>query len=100
MADISLMHFRREYLSGDMLEHDLLEDPHLQFLVWLEDAMRSGIDDPNAMSLATADKSGKPTARIVLLKDARPEGLVFVTNFESRKGRDLEENPRAAALFF
>jgi len=94
------MQFRKEYLSGELLEKDLLEDPHLQFQEWLEDAIRSGIDDPNAMSLATASSNGMPSVRIVLLKDARPEGLVFLTNYNSRKGNELEDNPYAAALFF
>ncbi len=60
---------------------------------WMEDAMRSGIDDPTAMALATADSSGKPAVRIVLLKDASPEGLVFFSNYESRKGQDLRRKP-------
>ena len=94
------MHFRREYLSGELLEQDLLEDPHLQFLVWMEDAIRSGVDDPNAMALATTGAAGVPAVRIVLLKDARPGGLVFLSNYHSRKGHELNENPNAAALFF
>ena len=100
MDDNSLMHVRREYLRGELLEENLLEDPHRQFRLWLENALRSGIDDPNAMSLATASSEGNPSVRIVLLKDAGPEGLAFFTNYKSRKGDDLEANPRAAALFF
>lgn len=100
MPNTSLMHFRREYLSGELLEQDLLEDPHLQFLVWMEDAIRSGVDDPNAMALATTGAAGMPAVRIVLLKDARPGGLIFLSNYHSRKGQELNENPNAAALFF
>ncbi|MEN8226490.1 MAG: pyridoxal 5'-phosphate synthase, partial [Bacteroidota bacterium] len=100
MPDRSLNAFRREYLNGKLHERDLLEDPFLQFMEWMEDASRSGISEPNAMSLATADISGKPTVRIVLLKDARPDGFVFYTNYESSKARALEENPQASILFF
>jgi pyridoxamine 5'-phosphate oxidase len=100
MLDKSLTEFRREYLSRYLEETDLLEDPYQQFMDWIEDAIRSGISDPTAMSLATADGSGKPTVRIVLLKDARPEGFVFYTNYDSRKGNDLLENPQASIMFF
>ena len=100
MLDKSLMEFRREYLSGDLLETELLEDPYQQFMDWMEDAIRSGISDPTAMSLATADISGRPTVRIVMLKDARPEGYIFYTNYESRKANDLAENPQASIMFF
>lgn len=95
-----LKHFRREYLSAEMNESDMLEDPFRQFMEWLEDATRSGIDDPNAMALATVDGAGRPSVRIVLLKDAREEGFVFYTNYESRKGQELAKNPNAAVMFF
>ncbi|MDT8394518.1 MAG: pyridoxamine 5'-phosphate oxidase [Bacteroidales bacterium] len=95
-----LKHFRREYLSSEMNESDMLEDPFRQFMEWLEDATRSGIDDPNAMALATVDRAGQPSVRMVLLKDAREEGFVFYTNYESRKGQELEQNPNAAIMFF
>lgn len=92
--------FRREYLAGELDEKDMLQEPYYQFMDWLEDAMRSGIDDPTAMALATADTSGYPSVRIVLLKDARPEGIVFFSNYESKKGKDLSVNPNASLLFF
>lgn len=95
-----LKHFRREYLSAEMNESDMLEDPFRQFMEWLEDATRSGIDDPNAMALATVDGAGRPSVRMVLLKDAREEGFVFYTNYESRKGQELAKNPNAAVMFF
>lgn len=100
MVDKFLMEFRREYLSGDLLEENVLESPYQQFMDWMEDAIRSGINDPTAMALATADASGRPSVRIVLLKDARPEGFVFFSNYESRKGNDLDSNPQASVMFF
>ncbi len=100
MPDKKLMQFRREYLAGELLEEDLLGDPHLQFTEWLEDAIRSGIADPTTMALATADGTGKPSLRIVLLKEAREQGLVFFSNYESRKGRELDDNPQVAVMFF
>jgi pyridoxamine 5'-phosphate oxidase len=100
MPDKKLMQFRREYLAGELLEEDLLGDPHLQFTEWLDDAIHSGVDDPTAMALATADLSGKPAVRTVLLKEAREGGLIFFSNYESRKGREIENNPRASVMFF
>ena len=100
MQDKSLREFRREFIAGELNEQDLLESPHLQFMEWMEDAMRSSIIDPNAMSLATADKMGKPSVRIVLLKNASEEGYSFFTNYNSRKGHELEENPHASIMFF
>lgn len=94
------MQYRREYLAGELLEENILTEPYQQFMDWLEDAMRSGIDDPTAMALATADLNGKPAVRIVLLKDAKPEGLVFFSNYESRKGQELKNNAQASVLFF
>jgi len=100
MQDKSLREFRREFIAGELKEQDLLEGPHLQFMEWMEDAMRSSISDPNAMSLATADRMGKPSVRIVLLKNASEEGYSFFTNYNSRKGHELEENPHASIMFF
>ena len=100
MTDIQLQRFRREYLAGELKEEEMLGDPHLQFLEWLDDAVKSGIADPTAMALATADSDGKPGVRIVLLKEARESGLVFYSNYESRKGQELDANPKASVLFF
>lgn len=100
MSEHNLSTYRREYLSGELLEKDVADDPYQQFMDWLDDAIRSGIDDPTAMALATADTIGRPSVRIVLLKDARQEGLVFFTHFNSRKGKELDSNPYAAVTFF
>ncbi len=74
-------------------------DPILLFKRWLEEARASEPDDPTAMALATADAAGRPSARMVLLKDADSAGFVFYTNLESRKGGELRVNPQAALLF-
>jgi pyridoxamine 5'-phosphate oxidase len=84
---------------AELLEHDLDEDPLRQFSRWFEEARRAGVPVPEAMALATASGTGEPSLRMVLLKEADERGLSFVTNYGSRKGRELDENPRAALLF-
>jgi pyridoxamine 5'-phosphate oxidase len=78
---------------------DFLVDPIAQFHRWREEALASGVAMPEAMTLATADADGHPSARTVLLKDAGPDGFRFFTNTESRKGRELAENPYGALVF-
>lgn len=80
-------------------EADLDPDPIKQFQLWFAEAQAVGIPEPTAMILATADREGRPSARTVLLKDVDHRGFVFYTNYESRKGKELEENPRAALVF-
>jgi pyridoxamine 5'-phosphate oxidase len=75
-------------------------DPILHFKNWLENAKQAGLKEPTAMTLATATRSGKPSARMVLLKGVDARGFVFYTNYESRKGRELAENARAALVFY
>jgi pyridoxamine 5'-phosphate oxidase len=77
---------------------DLLDDPIAQFLAWLGEAETAGIALPNAVALATADAEARPSVRHVLLRAADERGFVFYTNHESRKGRQLAENPRAALV--
>ena len=74
-------------------------DPILLFKHWLDEAKAAEPNDPTAMTLATADAAGRPSARMVLLKDADSAGFVFYTNLESRKGGELRVNPQAALLF-
>ena len=74
-------------------------DPYALFAQWLQEAVGKELNDPNAMALATADAEGAPDVRMVLLKDVDPQGFVFYTNLDSRKGRQLADNPRAALLF-
>ena len=91
---------RVDYGRGKLEERDLAPDPIEQFRTWFAEATAAGIAEPNAMTLATADASGVPSARVVLLKVIDPRGLAFFTNYDSRKGRELAENPRAALCFF
>jgi pyridoxamine 5'-phosphate oxidase len=76
------------------------DDPVALFQLWLEEAIRSEINDPEAMALATVDAEGMPDARMVLCKGADARGLVFYSNIESAKGRELAGQPKAAALFY
>jgi pyridoxamine 5'-phosphate oxidase len=96
----SLAELRREYASRALTEADAHADPVQQFTRWFEEALQSQLMDVNAMTLATASRSAEPSARIVLLKGADENGFVFYTNYESAKGRDLTENPRACLLLF
>ena len=97
---MKLEEIRRDYLKGSLDKEHLLNDPVAQFNNWFEDALNSNIPDANAMSLATADAYGKPSARIVLLKGFDKNGFRFFTNFSSRKGAHLEVNNSAALLFY
>jgi len=90
---------REEYLRAGLHERDLSPDPLEQFGSWFDDALKSGVALPNAMTLATATSEGCPSARTVLLKEFDTRGFVFYTNYRSRKGRELAENPRAMLLF-
>ena len=83
-----------------LLEADLRPDPLRQFEIWFADAGAAGIRLPEAMVLATATERGVPSARTVLLKGLDGGGFVFFTNYESRKGRELRENPFAALVFY
>jgi pyridoxamine 5'-phosphate oxidase len=91
---------RREYTRAFLLETDVLPDPIQQFERWFNDATNAAVNEANAMTLATADAGGKPSARVCLLKGFDERGFVFYTNYESRKGRELAENPRAAMCFY
>jgi pyridoxamine 5'-phosphate oxidase len=90
---------RRTYEGQPLKEADLAADPVTQFASWFAEAVDAGLPEPNAMVLATASAGALPTARTVLLKGYDQEGFVFYTNYESRKGRDLSENPRAGLVF-
>jgi pyridoxamine 5'-phosphate oxidase len=97
---LDIARLRKEYTLLGLHREDLLPDPLQQFKVWFEESVRSAGDrEPNAMTLATADRDGHPSARIVLLKGFDERGFVFFTNHESRKGQHLAQNPRAALNF-
>ncbi|HMI63979.1 MAG TPA: pyridoxamine 5'-phosphate oxidase [Puia sp.] len=91
---------RKEYKLQTLAEHDVLKDPIGQFDKWWQEAVRADIDEVNAMTLATASADGMPDARIVLLKGFDTKGFSFFTNYNSSKGHQLLENPRATLVFF
>src|SRR5271168_1597305 len=94
-----LAELRKDYALAGLLEKDLARDPFRQFEKWFQEAEAAKIAEPNAMTLATTTRDGRPSARTVLLKGLDGRGFVFYTNYESRKGRELESNPRATLLF-
>ncbi|MDW7982627.1 MAG: pyridoxamine 5'-phosphate oxidase [Thermomicrobium sp.] len=96
---VRLLH-RWEHQDRPLRRRDLERDPLAQFLRWYREAEEAGLRYPNAMALATATRDGHPAVRMVLLRGVDEHGFVFYTNLESRKGRELEENPRAALLFY
>lgn len=91
---------RTDYKRDALDEAHADPDPIRQFARWWDEALKSEVLEPNAMTLATADEAGRPSVRTVLIKDFDDRGFVFYTNYESRKGRELAANPRAALLFF
>jgi pyridoxamine 5'-phosphate oxidase len=96
---MSLEALRHRWMTRGLSQTDLDRDPFRQFELWFEQAIDSGIAEPNGMSLATVDADGQPWLRTVLLKLYDERGFVFFTNYESRKARQLELNPRVALLF-
>jgi pyridoxamine 5'-phosphate oxidase len=99
-VSIDVAQLRKEYTLRGLHRSDLVSDPFEQFSRWFEESVRwAGDREPNAMTLATANLDGRPSARVVLLKGFDNRGFVFFTNYQSRKGEDLEQNPRAALNF-
>jgi pyridoxamine 5'-phosphate oxidase len=96
--DLSLV--RDEYTRAGLTEADADENPIVQFNRWFDDAVAADLLHPNAMTLATVDEGGRPSARVVLLKGVDERGFVFFTNYDSRKGRELAANPIAALVFY
>ena len=86
--------------NNELNETSVNKNPFIQFIKWYESVLNSNLNEPTAMMLSTADVNGNPYARIVLLKEIDDSGFVFYTNYESRKGKDLKENPKAALTFF
>lgn len=95
-----LAQLRVDYKRAALSERDAVPNPFDQFARWFDEAVAAAIPEPNAMTLATVDGAGRPAARIVLLKGIDARGLVFHTNYESRKGREIAANPHVALLFF
>src|SRR4051794_20636083 len=96
MAEVNL---RREYTHGELRPEELKPDPIEQFALWFEQAQKANLLEPNAMSLATVSAAGQPSLRTVLMKSFDQHGFVFYTNLESRKSKEIGENPKVALLF-
>ncbi|HMO56117.1 MAG TPA: pyridoxamine 5'-phosphate oxidase [Roseiflexaceae bacterium] len=91
---------RKEYTYAGLHKADLAGDPLQQFRRWFDQAIAAGLREPNAMTLASVAADGRPSARIVLLKELDDRGFIFFTNYESRKGLELAANPAAALIFY
>lgn len=98
MTDIADL--RREYAQTKLARERVAEDPITQFREWFAEAQQADVTDPNAMTLATAAPDATPSARIVLLKGVDDNGFRFFTNYDSRKGTELDQNPHAALVFY
>ena len=98
MSDLADL--RQEYARAELSRDHVTDDPIEQFRDWFDDVQDSEVEEPNAMTLATAAADGTPSARIVLLKGLDERGFHFYTNYESRKGTDLSQNPHAALVFW
>ena len=97
---MSIADIRREYALARLDEKSVSHDPMVEFARWFAEAQEARVEEVNAMTLATASSDGAPSARIVLLKAFDASGFVFFTDYRSRKGEELEANPRAALVFF
>jgi pyridoxamine 5'-phosphate oxidase len=100
MSPADLQQMRQDYARESLTERDVDADPIAQFGKWFEQARNAGLVEPNAMTLATVDYRGLPSARVVLLKGVDGRGFVFFTDYRSRKGEELEQNPAAALCFW
>jgi pyridoxamine 5'-phosphate oxidase len=97
---MNIADIRKDYALRRLDESDVDADPFKQFHAWLREALESEVPEPTAMTLATVDADGRPSARIMLLKALDDRGFVFYTNYSSRKGRELAARPVAALTFF
>ncbi len=101
MSEVNaIANMRRVYQLQSLLEKDVNADPIKQFENWWTVAIETKVEEPNAMTLATCNALGKPSARIVLLKEIKQNGFIFFTNYQSKKAKDIEENGFAALVFF
>jgi pyridoxamine 5'-phosphate oxidase len=96
---MSIADLRKDYSRASLTEADVDPDPIRQFSVWFRQALDAGIPEANAMSVATVGADGRPSSRILLIKDVDSEGFTWFTNYASRKGRELALQPHAALLF-
>ena len=91
---------RHDFAKQTLDENGVNANPILQFEAWFKEAVNAKVNEPNAMTVCTASKEGKPSARILLLRNFSESGFVYYTNYTSRKGHEIEENPNCALLFF
>lgn len=96
---MNLHDLRRDYARETLDERGVAPDPLAQFRAWFDEAVRAEVPEPNAMTLATATRDGRPSARIVLLKHLDARGFTFFSDYRSRKGREIEANPHGALCF-
>jgi len=96
---MSIADLRKDYSRASLSENDVATDPVVQFSTWFDEALKAELPEPNAMSVATVGADGRPSSRIVLLKQVDAAGFTWFTNYHSRKGRDIEEHPYVALLF-
>ncbi|MBR7793035.1 pyridoxamine 5'-phosphate oxidase [Undibacterium sp. FT147W] len=97
---MSIAHLRKDYQQASLTESDVTADPIEQFGIWFDQALKADAAEANAMSLSTVTDDGRPTSRIVLIKEFDQRGFCWFTNYDSAKGKDLATNPYAALLFF
>jgi len=97
---MSVADLRKEYMLNGLSAADVHADPIRQFRAWFDQALAAGLAEPNAMTVATATPDGRPSARMLLIKGVDERGFVFFTNYESRKGQELAQNPYAALVFY
>lgn len=97
---MSVADIRTDYKKASLAESDVTSDPYSQFANWFDQALKADVAEPNAMTLSTVNAEGKPSSRIVLIKEFDERGFSWFTNYDSAKGQDLENNPHAALLFF
>ena len=97
---MNLADIRKDYKLASLDVGDVAASPFTQFDAWFSEALKAELPEPNAMTLATCDAAGRPSARVVLIKGFDERGMVFFTNYQSHKGQDLAANNRAALLFF
>ncbi len=91
---------RRDYSLKQLDEQEVDRNPFIQFGLWFDEVLNAEVLEPNAMIIATSTREGKPSARVVLLKQFDNRGFSFFTNYNSRKGLELEQNPYASLVFF
>jgi pyridoxamine 5'-phosphate oxidase len=97
---MSISDLRKEYCHANLSETEVDPDPILQFSKWFAEALNAHVPEANAMSVATVGPHGRPSSRILLIKDLGPSGFTWFTNYESRKGHELQDTPFAALLFY